>query len=160
MWVRERKPKTAAEAGQLAEDYVQACQSGTTTAPRCGVNWRQEAVKQRQCHTCNTVGHLARDCPQGSKNGGNHTASSPSLRYKKEVECYNCHQKGHIATKCPAAVLYCNVGTSPGRTGCKAQVRSLPKKLGGGTTGGEGPSGHRMLEDHGEAGPGTPAQDL
>ena len=67
MWVRERKPKTAAEAGQLAEDYVQACQSGTTTAPRRGVKWRQEAVKPRRCHTCNTVGHLARDCLQGSK---------------------------------------------------------------------------------------------
>ena len=104
MWVRERKPKMAAKAGQLAEDYVQARQSGTTTAPSHGVNQRQEAVEWRRCHACNTVGHLARDCPQGAKNRGNHAASSPSLRYK-EVECYNCHQKGHIATKCPAAVL-------------------------------------------------------
>ena len=109
VWVRERKPNTAVEVGQLAEDFVQTRQSGTTTAPSRGVNRRQEAVERRRCHTCNTVGHLARDCPQGGKNGGNHAASSPSLRYKKEVECYNCHQMGYIATKCPAAVLYCNV---------------------------------------------------
>ena len=109
VWVRERKPKTAAEAGQLAEDYVQARKRGPATAPTHGGNRRQEAMERRRCHTCNVVGHLARDCPKGDKNGGNSAVPGPSQRYKKEVECYNCHQKGHIATRCPAAVLYCGV---------------------------------------------------
>ena len=31
MWVKERKPKTTADAAQLAEDYFQARPPGTTT---------------------------------------------------------------------------------------------------------------------------------
>ena len=109
VWVRERKPKTTAEAGQLAEDYVQARKGGTRTTPNRGANRGQEPIDRRRCHTCHVVGHLARDCPKGDKNGGKPAVTSPSQRQGKEVECYNCHQKGHIATRCPAAVLYCGV---------------------------------------------------
>lgn len=106
VWVHECKPEAATEAGQLAEDFVQA-RKRTTSASNCGVNQRQEAGEQRRCHTCNAVGHLARDCPKGDKNGGKAAATNPSQRPRREVECCNCHQKGHVMTKCPAVALYC-----------------------------------------------------
>ena len=69
VWVHERKPKTAAEAGQLAEDYIQA------TRPLQG-NKRMEPVGQRtdwesvwRCFDCKQVGHLARDCPKQQSGG-------------------------------------------------------------------------------------------
>ena len=64
VWVHERKPKTAAEVRQLAEDYLQA------RRPLQGSKWmkalgeRMEGESIRRCFECKQVGDLARDCPK------------------------------------------------------------------------------------------------
>jgi len=57
VWVKERKPNTSEEAGQLAEDYRQARKRDL---------WIQgEELKkgnQKTCFIYKQPGHLARDC--------------------------------------------------------------------------------------------------
>ena len=44
VWVRERKPKTVNETGEIADDYVLA---------------QKETVQEKRCHKCGQKGHLA-----------------------------------------------------------------------------------------------------
>ena len=63
IWVSERKPKTAAEVGKLADDYSQAGHKdtgrSTLVAPD---NLRETSEVSQRCHKCGRPGHLARDC--------------------------------------------------------------------------------------------------
>ena len=78
--VREHKPKSSQEAGELADDYVQARGSGLEIPGH-----------QRLCHTCGKAGHLMKDCPvKAEKN-------EKPKKNVREIECYNCRKKGHYS---------------------------------------------------------------
>ena len=128
IWVRERKPKTVAEAGRLADDYTEA--RGPLEGRRV-----QEAAREpsrmtggspRQCYTCGKPGHLSRDCLQKSS-GGVQPKVEPVTRDTKQGDrdgprCFRCHQKGHFANRCPSqpALLCYQVPTrhdGPARAG-------------------------------------------
>ena len=98
VWVRERKPKTVKETGEIADDYVLA---------------RKGTVQEKRCHKCGQKGHLAGSCPTAGNSAGgvdrrrdgsgSTTAQKGSgfPRMKAEPRCYQCGQLGHIAPKCP-----------------------------------------------------------
>ena len=66
VWVTERKPRTAAEAGQLAEDYLQARSPGViSNCPPPG-----------PCPRCGDPNHWARHCPTHPRPEG-HTQTRP-----------------------------------------------------------------------------------
>ena len=62
VWVSERKPATATEAGQLADDYLQA-RKQLTKMPGGG-DRKEKMTETRKCHKCHVEGHLARNCPK------------------------------------------------------------------------------------------------
>lgn len=43
-----------------------------------------KAESDKRCYKCDTVGHLAKDCPSDAEN-----------------KCYTCNEPGHIARDCP-----------------------------------------------------------
>ena len=122
VWVRERKPKTVKETGEIADDYVLA---------------RKGTVQEKRCHKCGQKGHLAGSCPTAGNSAGgvdrrrDGSGSTTAQkgggfpRMKAEPRCYQCGQLGHIAPKCP------NRGRSQsGYYGRKLTSReSLPAKV-------------------------------
>ena len=128
VWIMERKPKTTAEAGQLADDYLQAHASGTlnTRSPR------------RPCPRCWQHGHWASECPNNPKTGeptqqrkyGPQTpwsgsssqplskspltytptmAKEPQSQFPDGTRCYSCNEKRHLSYNCPQhSSLYCD----------------------------------------------------
>ena len=104
VWVSERKPKTNAEAGQLAEDYLQA--RGSTEALKQVVSEGESKKEQRppgNCPRCGEAGHGASDCPFKSK----------SEEQRHQPRCHNCKKRGHLSFQCPTkSSLYCDQGSS------------------------------------------------
>jgi len=94
VWVHERNPKTAAEAGQLAEDYFQARRPLQSNKQMEPVGQHTDGESVQRCSDCKQVGHLARDCPKQQSGG--------VQKVRSELKCFNCGQKGHIAMRCPA----------------------------------------------------------
>ena len=63
VWVVERKPKTVAEGGKLADDHMEARDS----MERSEQQDPQEGPRgagARQYHKCHKIRYLARECPQ------------------------------------------------------------------------------------------------
>ena len=138
VWVTERKPKTIAEAGQLAEDYLQARTTGTLSVQK------SDRPPTGPCPRCGEHGHWARHCPnpprsndstgqhpssrgptqnlpQSSRNGKGYRPS-PSSRSTdgkpfsmENVKCYNCNEKGHFSSNCPRKALFCTPPETDGR---------------------------------------------
>ena len=100
LWVSEHKPKTSEEAGQLAEDFLQARQSiSRTPAKPFGGE-----PPHTPCPKCGQAGHWARDCPR-ARSGGPAPSKEQAAKQEREappVRCYNCKQRGHVAAKCPS----------------------------------------------------------
>ena len=117
IWVKERKPKTSTEAGQLADDYTQARKQNSKVTsgdiPRRPVHqqpWRYQRGGRQ--------GHAPRDChgtgpgPSNSdvdaRNAGGRRPTQPR-RDLSNVECFNCHNTGHYSANCPHNALFCRM---------------------------------------------------
>ena len=134
VWVSERKPKTTAEAGQLADDYLQAHASGT-------LNTKSPRLPPGPCPRCWQHGHWASECPNNPKTGEptqqrkygpqnpqtpqfssssqplsksplTYTptmAKEPQPQFPDGTRCYSCKEKGHLSYNCPQrSSLYCD----------------------------------------------------
>ena len=121
IWVREQKPKTAEEAGQLADDYLQARSSTVGTT---GDRGDKTSVKKSQggavtkCGNCGKQGHTAKECWRGTASGSADSGTTrgiPSGKRntgKENVGCFNCQQKGNFAVDCPKPRGAAMLGTS------------------------------------------------
>ena len=123
VWIRERKPETTSEAGELADQYEQARKStlgvGSGNSKE-GVQRRdhkKDATRSetRRCHACGREGHLARNCSirrDGESQPKENRLKEPVIPKKEKgdrvVKCYNCGKTGHIATNCPSNALFCS----------------------------------------------------
>ena len=96
VWMTERKPKTSAEAGQLAEDYLQAWSTMTPTPATTKPD--RDRLPPGKCPKCGELGDWASDCQQIQQYwGGQH-----------RPKCFKCNQKGHLSFNCPVrSSLYC-----------------------------------------------------
>ena len=123
VWVRERKPKTSAEASQLVDDYIQARKQNPKSTSQHGS--KKSTEKQATCDKCGKVGHQTKDCwstkpaaAQGKGSDGTNTTPRQGQRNRrdlKDVECFNCHQKGHFSSNCPSKAMLCR-GNRRGRS--------------------------------------------
>ena len=87
VWVKERRPKSSLETGQLADDYV-------------------EARKQTK------EGSLPLPDPT-NRSRASELQKGPSNDRPREgsgVTCYKCGKPGHISTWCPSRAMYCGHG--------------------------------------------------
>jgi hypothetical protein len=121
IWVRERKPKTAEEAGQLADDYLQARKStaGTTGDRRDKTNTKKsQGGTVVKCGNCGKQGHAAKECWRGTASGSADTSSkkgTPSGKRstgRENLRCFNCQERGHFAADCPKPRGTAMLGTS------------------------------------------------
>ena len=53
-------------------------------------------TKQKRCHNCNKLGHIAKFCRSNNNRKPNNSQPSTS----KVIQCYSCKKFGHIATEC------------------------------------------------------------
>ena len=76
LWVYERKPKTSAEAGELAENYMQARKYS-----------KQGSKSPGKCPRCGTYGHWASYCsnPNTKRDGPGPTGDQIKLHQEHEV---------------------------------------------------------------------------
>ena len=118
IWLSERKPGTAREAGKLADDYASARRHSQVETPKEEPKKRDGASNRepRRCHTCGQEGHLARNCPKKAEPGKTELASGKEKmsRDHSDKKCYNCHKRGHIAVHCPSS-FYCGSVEEIGR---------------------------------------------
>ena len=59
-WVRDRKPTTRKQAGELADEYLQSRLMCSSTAIYVH---SKPFVSQKRCFLCNQVRHFVKDCP-------------------------------------------------------------------------------------------------
>ena len=73
-----------------------------------------------KCFTCNSTGHLNKDCPKKSQSPRTPPRSSPAR------VCYNCQGTGHFARECPErrASRSPSPGRSPRSTGSSGQLNN------------------------------------
>ena len=111
LWVYERKPKTSAEAGELAEDYMQAREQSSKQ-----VKPVKKDKPPGKCPRCGMYGHWASDCPNPkAKRDGPGPTGDQKPSFIERVKCFNCSQRGHFASSCPQKALYCDTGREQGR---------------------------------------------
>ena len=132
MWVREKKPKSSAEAGGLAEDYLQARSMESlgrnTKSESLSKNIKKENSTQEKpppgkCPRCGDYGHWARNCSKPRpKRDGSWQPRNERSSYIDGVKCFTCSEKGHFASNCPNRSLYCNEVNRPTRSGKQERV--------------------------------------
>eukprot|EP00731_Ephydatia_muelleri_P007395 Em0003g1643a len=99
VWVRERKPTTCLEAGQLADDYAQARR-------QAGLESKREDVKNGEGGKQSGTGGQGKG-RVGEESAGTRDVDGKGQPSRKGPRCYSCHKFGHIASKCPSsAVMY------------------------------------------------------
>ena len=118
IWLKEKKPKSAVEAGTLADEYVKARKGtysgkshgfgslgGTTSGRNAG-----EGVT-RKFFKCGEARHLRDRCPKMQEKVT--PVKLKTEQTAKSMRCYSCGQPGYFASRCPAKpLLYCgsNIG--------------------------------------------------
>ena len=109
VWVRERKPRTSEEVGQLAEDYLQAWKTNIDRPPMqqreqhgAASGPSPKATGTVCCFKCGKNGHLSWQCSQGRA-----PVDTSPARPGPELKCFNCGRKGHMARQCPGNALVC-----------------------------------------------------
>ena len=113
IWVRQRKSKTVAEAGRLADDYAEARGSlESQSVPEAAREpSRMVSGSPRRCYGCGDPGHIARNClRKGMRDIQTKVepeTSDTRQGDREQVCCFRCHQKGHFVNKCPTqSVLF------------------------------------------------------
>ena len=135
IWVKERKPKTSAEEGQLADDYAQARKQESTSDGNEGKGTHdvrkgndKQGLPLKRCQQCGKLGHATCDCQSGglcTPNSERDKSANVSKQYDRsrkdfsKVECFNCHKKGHFLANCPGNDgLFCR-GVSTSQKNCE-----------------------------------------
>ena len=124
IWVEERRPGTAEEAAQLADDYFRARKQAAQPLKPSEGKTPMESQSARRCYMCKLTGHIAKDCPSRKSedvaagksgkelepNGGGARQPVPVFREKRDwtkVECFNCGKRGHGSRYHPNNALFC-----------------------------------------------------
>ena len=116
IYVRERKPKSVSEAGEMADDYVRARRPITDEKKP-----QPKLEEPIRCQYCDKKGHSAKECwkagaarPTGqSERTGlkpwpvtektDPTVETSTVRRKdKRYKCHACNEVGHFAANCPS----------------------------------------------------------
>ena len=120
MWVRERKPRTSALAGELADDNEQAHGGAKAEVSQCRDVRRTGWVPPMKCYTYGQVGHTSPDCPRGRRpeeRNVKHQEIPGQARTPQQAprggrpwnppqHCYKCGKIGQVTTHCPSRALY------------------------------------------------------
>lgn len=99
IYVKEHKPKDSTQAGELADDYIQAR----------GLAMEKKPTTEKRCHRCGRPGHLMKDCRQREEQTKQSTERKNESTRKplKDIECYSCGEKGHYSSRCPHSAMFC-----------------------------------------------------
>ena len=101
IWVNERKTKNSQEAGELAENYLQA---RSTTEPK-----RNQEIHTTKCPSVDCmVIELVEPTKVDTSSVKPPEYPQARLHYLENMSCFKCNEKGHIAANCPRKSFYCN----------------------------------------------------
>ena len=113
LFVKERKPKTSAEASKLADDYIVARKEDATNAKGRDSEEKQNPEKRSSAPRWNKGrrnGYQPRDGRQGQvKTEPEKTTPKRPRKDLRNLECFNCHERGHYAFQCPKDAHFCKV---------------------------------------------------
>ena len=97
IWLKERKPKTIEEVGEMADDYV--------VARKC------TKEEPKRCYKCHQPGHIAAKCWSNDEQEVQQPVQRPVTRTGEgrwkpsppppQPRCFKCNELGHIALRCP-----------------------------------------------------------
>lgn len=111
IWVKERKPKTSTEAGQLADDYTQARKQNSKVT-NVEVSKRPVDRPPQQYQLGGRQGHApgpnAGNGEVEMKNNGNRRFNQPRQDLSN-IECFNRHNKGYYSANCPHNSMFCRM---------------------------------------------------
>ena len=96
IWLKERKPKTMEEVGEMADDYV--------VARKC------TKEEPKRCYKCHQPGHIAAKCWSNDEQEVQQPVQRPVTRTGEgrwkpsppppQPRCFKCNELGHIALRC------------------------------------------------------------
>ena len=115
MHLKEGKPKTIIELGEVAENYIEAHATDIVFGfdPRLP-KIRSLQFDTRRCHNCGKAGHFKNQCPKKvTASKPSSPPSTPKVPYqppqkaqaqsqpqKPTLRCFLCNRLGHIARNC------------------------------------------------------------